>query len=134
MEDNGKLSVAIAESLQLDVSRSGEYTVAEWLHLWFDLYTKPNIRLSTAAYYRRAIIPRIGSIKLNKLTSREVQKLYKGLLENGRLRKKQGKKHPGPSGSTVRGVHIILLSALGRAVKERPLMRNFPDSCVIPKV
>ncbi len=133
-----KLAVAITESQQLDVTRSGEYTVAEWLRVWFELYAKPNIRPSTAGYYRRAMeeytIPRIGSVKLNKLTSREIQKLYKDLLENGRLRKKQRKKHPGLSGSTVRGVHIMLHSALDRAVKERLLIRNPADSCVVPKV
>ena len=105
-EVKAKLSVAFAESQQLDVSRSGEYTV-----------------------------PRIGSIKLNKLTSRrEIQKLYKGLLENGRLRKKQRKKHPPLSSFTVRGVHIMLHSALDRAVKVRLLIRNSADSCVVPKV
>ena len=137
-EVKSKLAVAIAESQQLDVSRSGEYTVAEWLRLWFELYAKPNIRPSTAGYYLRAMeeytIPRIGATKLNKLTSREIQKLYKDLLENGRLRKKQRKKHPGLSGSTVRGVHIMLHGALDRAVKERLLIRNPTDSCVVPKV
>ena len=32
-EVKSKLSVAIAESQHLDVSRSGEYTVAEWLRI-----------------------------------------------------------------------------------------------------
>ena len=136
-EVKSKLSVAIAESQQLDVSRSGEYTVAEWLRLWFELYAKPSIRPSTAGYYRRAMeeytMPRIGTAKLNKLTRWEIQKLYKDLLENGRLRKKQRKKHPGLSGSTVRGVHIMLHSALDRAVKERLLIRNPADRCVVPK-
>ena len=45
-EVKSKLSVAIAESQQLDVSRSGEYTVAEWLRIWFELYAKPNVRPS----------------------------------------------------------------------------------------
>ena len=133
-----KLAAAIVESQQLDVSRSGEYTVAEWLRLWFELYAKPNIRPSTTGYYRRAMeeytIPRIGSNKLNKLTSRKIQKLYKDLLENGRLRKKQMKKRPGLSGSTVRGVHIMLHRALDQAVKVRLLIRNSADSCVVPKV
>ena len=75
-EVKAKLSVAITESQQLDVSRSGEYTVAEWLRVWFELYAKPGIRPSTAGYYKRGIeqytVPRIGSIKLNKLTSREI--------------------------------------------------------------
>ena len=136
-EVKAKLSLAIAESQQLDVSRSGEYTVAEWLRLWFELYAKPSIRPSTAGYYRRGMeeytIPRIGSVKLNKLTSREIQKLYKDLLENGRTREQQRKKKPGLSGSTVRGVHTMLLSALDRAVKERLLIRNPADGCVVPK-
>ncbi|MHA5218676.1 tyrosine-type recombinase/integrase [Dysosmobacter sp. Phy] len=136
-EVKSKLSVAIAESQQLDVSRSGEYTVAEWLRIWFELYAKPNIRPSTAGYYKRGIeqytVPRIGTIKLNKLSSREIQKLYKDLLESGRTRKQQKKKKPGLSGSTVRGVHIMLHSALDRAVKERLLIRNPADSCVVPK-
>ena len=129
--------MAIAESQQLDVSRSGEYTVAEWLRLWFELYAKPSIRPSTAGYYRRGIeqytAPPIGAIKLNKLTSREIQKLYKDLLENGRTREQQKKKKPGLSGSTVRGVHTMLHSALDRAVKERLLIRNPADGCVVPK-
>lgn len=137
-EVKAKLSVAITESQQLDVSRSGEYTVAEWLQLWFELYAKPNIRPSTAGYYHRAMeeytIPRIGTIKLNKLTSREIQKLYKDLLENGRTREQQRKKKPGLSGSTVRGIHIMLHSALDRAVRERLLVRNPADNCVVPKV
>lgn len=48
-------------------------------------------------------IPRIGHIKLNKRTIREIQKLYKDLLENGRPREKQRAKQPGLRGSTVRG-------------------------------
>ena len=136
-EVKSKLSVAIAESQQLDVSRSGEYTVAEWLRLWFELYAKPSIRPSTAGYYKRGIeqytVPRIGAIKLNKLTSREIQNLYKDLLESGRTRKPQRKKKPGLSGSTVRGVHTMLHSALDRAVKERLLIRNPADGCVVPK-
>lgn len=46
--------------------------------------------------------------------------------------KKQGP--PGLSGSTVQGVHIMSHSALDRAVKERLLIRNPADSCVVPKV
>ena len=82
-EVKAKLSVAIAESQQLDVSRSGEYTVAEWLRVWFELYAKPNIRPSTAGYYRRAMeeytIPRIGSIKLNKLRPMALENMMREL-------------------------------------------------------
>lgn len=39
-----KLAEAIASVEALDVSRSREYTVASWLHCWYDLYARPNIR------------------------------------------------------------------------------------------
>ena len=123
---------------ELDVVRTDEYTVAEWLRLWYDLYAEPNVRPTTAASYRRSIelhvIPRIGDIKLNRLTSREIQKLYKDLLENGRLREVQKEKNPGLSNSTVRGIHMMLHNALDRAVKERLILRNPTEDCIIPKL
>ena len=78
-----KLKAAIEETKGLDVSRSEEYTVATWLRTWYELYAKPNIRVATADRYQLMIetytIPRIGDIKLKKLTSRHLQKLYKDL-------------------------------------------------------
>ena len=137
-EVKAKLARAIEESKEIDPIRSDEYTVAEWLRLWYELYAKPNIRPTTAEYYRRCIelhtIPRIGEVKLNKLTSREIQKLYKDLQENGRLRECQKRKQPGLSSSTVRGIHMMLHNALDRAVKERLLLRNPTEDCIIPKL
>ena len=133
-----KLAKAIEESKKLDIVRSDEYTVAEWLRLWYELYAKPNIRPTTADSYHRGIeshvIPRIGEIKLKELTSRDIQKLYKDLQENGRLRKSQKSKKPGLSNSTVRGIHMMLHNALDRAVKERLILRNPTEDCIIPKI
>ena len=133
-----KLSRAIEESKEIDLIRSDEYTVAEWLRLWYELYAKPNIRPTTADSYRlgieKHVIPRIGDIKLNKLTSREIQKMYKDLQENGRLRNSQRSKQPGLSNSTVRGIHMMLHNALDRAVKERLILRNPTEDCIIPKI
>ena len=118
-----KLKAAIEETQGLDVSRSEEYTVATWLRTWYALYAKPNIRVATADRYQLMIetytIPRIGDIKLKKLTSRHLQKLYKDLLENGRVNRKSGKGNPGLSSTTVRSVHLMLHCAFQRAVKER---------------
>ncbi len=137
-EVKAKLTKALEDSKELDVIRTDEYTVAEWLRLWYDLYAEPNVRPTTAASYRRSIelhvIPRIGDIKLNRLTSRELQKLYKDLLENGRLREVQKEKNPGLSNSTVRGIHMMLHNALNRAVKERLILRNPTEDCIIPKL
>ena len=99
-ECKAKLKKAIEESQSLDVGRADEYTVAAWLRTWFELYAKPHIRPSTMNYYHRNIeqhvIPAIGDIPLNKLTTRDLQKLYNDLQSNGRLRKVQKMKilHP----------------------------------------
>ena len=133
-----KLSTAMEACKAVDVVRSDDYTVAEWLRTWFALYAKPNIRPTTARSYQGSmelhIIPRIGCIKLNKLTGRDIQKLYKDLMENGRLRKAQKSKQPGLSSTTVRGLHMMLHNALDRAVKERLILRNPTEDCIIPKV
>ena len=97
-ECKAKLKKAIEESQSLDVGRADEYTATAWLRTWFELYAKPHIRPSTMNYYHRNIeqhiIPAIGDIPLNKLTTRDLQKLYNDLQSNGRLRKVQKRKNP----------------------------------------
>ena len=101
-----KPKTAMAECQGLDVSREAdEHTVATWLKMWYELYAKPNVRTATANRYQLIIdtytVPRIGNIKLKKMTTRHLQKLYKELLENGRIHvgKNQSK---GLSTTTVR--------------------------------
>ena len=79
-------------------------------------------------------IPRIGSIKLTKLTSRDLQKLYKELMENGRIARKSGHGNPGLSSTTVCSLHLMLHSAFERAVRERLILRNPTEDCIAPKV
>ena len=137
-ECKAKLKKAIEESQSLDVGHADEYTVAAWLRTWFELYAKPHIRPSTMNYYHRNIeqhiIPAIGDIPLNKLTTRDLQKLYNDLQSNGRLRKVQKKEKPGLSNSTVRGIHMMLHNALDRAVKEKLILSNPTENCIIPKI
>ena len=115
-----KLKAAMAECQGLNVSREAdEYTVATWLRTWYELYAKPNVRTATANRYQLIIevytIPRVDSIKLKKLTTRHLQKLYKELLESERI-------HPGKgqsarlSTTTVRCAHLMLYAALQNGV------------------
>ena len=137
-ECKAKLTKAIEDCKLLDISRANEYTVATWLRTWFELYAKPHIRPSTMNYYQRNIeqhvAPAIGDIPLNKLTTRDLQKLYNDLQSNGRLRKVQKKKKPGLSNSTVRGIHMMLHNALDRAVKEKLILGNPTENCIVPKI
>ena len=131
-----KLKKALEECQGLDVSRTEEYTVAAWLRTWYELYAKPNVRTVTANRYEliieRYTIPRIGTIKLKKLTTRHLQKLYKELLEDGRIHVGKGEAK-GLSTTTVRSVHLMLHAALERAVKERLIPRNPTEDCIAPK-
>lgn len=80
---------------------------------------------STIASYRKNIrlhlVPYIGSVPLNKLTTERIDRLYRELERGGRADHRQGE---GLSPRTVRYVHTILSAALGAAVKTRRLARN----------
>lgn len=133
-----KLKEKITEAKVLDITKVATYTVGEWATLWYEVYAKPNIRESTADYYdryiQRHIIPCLGNIKLSKLTSREIQKMYNDMKDHGRIRKEQKGKNPGLSGTYVHGLHVMFHTCLERAVKERLLVRNPTDDCIPPKI
>ncbi len=131
-----KLALAMDSTKDLDVARSDDYTVATWLAKWYNIYVQPNIRLATAERYKMMIdiytVPRIGKIKLANLTAHDLQKLYKDLQENGRVRPtKKGDK--GLSSTTVRSLHLMLHSVFDRAVQERLIVRNPTEDCIAPK-
>ena len=133
-----KLRKLLEEHREMDIVRSDEYTVAEWVKTWFELYSKPNLRPSTVEYYRRFIechiIPNLGHIKLNKLTTRDIQKLYNDMKDHGRVREVQKAKNPGLSSSYVRGLHTMLHNCLERARKERLILHNPTEDCIVPKL
>ena len=137
-ECKAKLSAALESVKGIDVSRADEYTVATWLRSWYDIYAKPNIRVATADRYHLMVeqytIPRIGNIKLTKLTARDLQKLYKELMENGRIDRKSGHGNPGLSSTTVRSLHLMLHNAFERAIKERLIPHNPTEDCIAPKI
>ena len=63
--------------------------LSTWIRLWFDSYTKPNLRPSSADGYRSMIenhiIPVLGHIQLSKLSSIQIQRFYNDLHTQGRL-------------------------------------------------
>ena len=52
------------------------------------------------------------------------------MIENGRIARKSGHGTPGLSSTTVRSLHLMLHSALERAVKERLILRNPTEDCI----
>ncbi len=137
-EARAKLRLAIEAAETLDVARAGEYTVEKWVRTWYELYSKPNIREKTQAYYEtfinRHIIPILGGIKLEKLTGRDIQRMYNEVRAHGRIRTAQKDSNPGMSASYVRGLHMMMHNCLNRAVKERLILRNPTEDCIVPKI
>ncbi|MCF2617737.1 site-specific integrase [Oscillibacter valericigenes] len=134
-----KLKRAIEDSAKLDTSKVGQYTVGQWMDVWFENYAKIKVRPSSHQTYRgyieNHIKPNIGSIPLNKLTSLELQKFYKKLLGNGRVERIESKKQPkGLSAKTVRNINQIISSALNLAIEQRLILTNPANACALPKL
>lgn len=113
------------------------FTTGEWLRTWFELYSKPNLRETTQEQYtnflEKHLIPNIGDIPLEKLTSLRLQKLYQDLRTNGRVVQNNAE-CSGLSPKTIRSIHMVLHSALEQAVKEGLIKKNPTDGCNPPKL
>ena len=134
-----KLRRTIEETCGLDVARAGEYTTGQWLEVWFNDYAMLKVRPSSHQTYRgyldHHIKPYIGNIPLTKLSSLDLQRLYKKLLSDGRVDRIESKKQPkGLSAKTVRNIHQIISSALKLAVEQKLIAHNPADGCALPKV
>ena len=138
-EVKDKLRTAIEDSKKLDPVKAGSYTLEQWLKLWYSVYVEPQVRYSTKEFYHNAIdhhiIPKLGSVKLEKLTMLQIQQFYNELLKSGRVQKKN---HPelkehGLSPRMVQCVHVVLNKALEYAVEEKLILANPAKKCKIPK-
>lgn len=90
-----KLKRAIEENSQVDTIRAEQYTVGQWMGVWFENCAKIKVRPSSHETYRgyidNHIKPDIGKIPLSKLSALDLQKLYKKLLTGGRVERVESK-------------------------------------------
>ena len=101
------------------------------MEVWFEHYAKVKVRPSSHQTYRgyidNHIKPNIGKIPLEKLTSLELQKFYKKLLEKGRVDRLESKhQSKGLSAKTVRNIHQIISSAMKLAQEQKHAYRTLP--------
>ena len=138
-EVKDKLRAAIEDSKKLDPVKAGSYTLKQWLKLWYSVYVEPQVRYSTREFYHNAIdhhiIPKLGNVKLEKLTMLQIQQFYNELLKSGRVQKKNQSelKEHGLSPRMVQCVHVVLNKALEHAVEEKLILANPAKKCKIPK-
>ena len=123
----------------MDVTKAGKYTVGTWMDEWFENYAKIKARPSSHQTYRgyinNHIKPDIGEVPLEKLTSLELQKICKKLLNSGRIDRVESKRQPrGLSPKTVRNICQIIASAMKLAKEQRLIAADPTEGCALPKL
>lgn len=128
----GKTQKEVAQKLREVVSSGADsaynpnsgITVEKWLNLWITDYAGEK-KETTIANYKMwidtRIIPALGKIRLENLQAHDIQRFYNGIKES-------------VSAKTVRNIHGVLHSALAQAVRNRIILYNPSDACVLPKV
>ena len=134
-----KLKTAIEENIGIDYGKAKSFTVGSWLEVWMENYAKIKLRPSTfktsQGFLKNHIKPQIGSIPLAELTSLDLQKFYKHLLEGGRVDRIEAKKKPkGLAPKTVRNIHQMICSAYNLAMEQKLVNKNPTQGCALPKV
>ena len=124
-----KLKRAIEENVGIDYGRAKTYTVGTWLEVWMENYAKVKLRPSTfktsQGFLKNHIKPQIGSIPLAVLTSLDLQRFYKHLLDGGRVDRIEAKKKPkGLAPKTVRNIHQMICSAYNLAIEQCLVTKN----------
>ena len=137
-EVKAKFKAAIEKSSSL-ATTTERYTTGQCLDVWIENYAKLQVRASSHKTYQgfieNHIKPALGDIPLEKLTATELQRLYKYLLENGRLECMESRHKPkGLSVETVRNINQMISSALNCAVEQRLISSNPTNGCVLPKL
>ena len=130
---------AIEEIKGLDVTMMGKYIVGAWMDKWFKNYAKIKVRSSShhayQGYIDNHIKPDIGEVPLEKLTSLELQKICKKLLNSGRIDRVESKRQPrGLSPKTVRNICQIITSAMKPAKEKKIIATDPTEGCALPKL
>ena len=100
-------------------------TVKEFLSEWFDVYSKPNIKHSTAVsyecYIRKHVNPEIGDIPLNEVSLHVLQIFF-------------NRKSKELSPKTVSNLRMMLHAAFKVAYLNDLVSKNYIEYVTIPKV
>jgi len=129
----GRTKKAVAEKLLVlqhqkatgTLTDASQMTVGEWLEHWVETIAKPQLRSLTYVSYRgivdKYLIPRLGRVKLAKLSPVNVQSLYADLKNEGESDRQRLK------------VHAVLRRALNVALRQGMVSRNVCLSIDPPK-
>jgi integrase len=109
-------------------------TVGDFLCEWLAAIEARGLRPNTLSTYRmlveKHLIPRVGSVPLQKLSASHLNTAYADMLTSGR---RNAKTPTGLSPRTVRFAHSVIRKALADAVKWNRLARNVADAADPPR-
>jgi integrase len=103
-------------------------TVRHWLETWLDTVRaeiSPKAHERYEEIVRVYLLPTLGNIRLQKLTASKIQEAY------NTVRRRDGE---ALAPSTRRYIHVILKSALARAVEQTVIARNPADAIRAPRI
>ena len=126
-----KLHRSIDEYDGAELTEDSRMTLGEWLDIWLEECAEPAVRPTTIKGYRgyveRNIKPYLGGKQICKVTTAEIQSLYRRLQKGGGI-------DGGPlSGTTVRRIHNVLHQALDVAVDRHLIVKNPSNGVTLPK-
>lgn len=126
-----KLHKSINEYDGADLTEDSRMTLGQWLDIWLKECAEPSVRPSTyvgyCGYAERSLKPYLGSKQISKITSADVQTLYRKLQQEGSV--DGGALSP----AAVRRIHGVLHQALNAAVDRHLIVKNPTDDVTLPK-
>lgn len=112
-----------------------EMSYGAWVDHWYQTYVKETLKENARATYEnriyKQIIPKLGDVRLNQVTTGTLEKFYSDLKKNGRL-SKQDIYGDGIADSTIRSIHAHCLASLEKAKNEGLIRTNPGEHCKLP--
>ena len=126
-----KLHRSIDEYDGAELTEQSRMTLGEWLEIWLEECAAPAVRPKTLTGYRRYVAnkiqPYLGDKQICKVTTADVQSLYRKL-------QREGSAEGGPlAGTSVRRIHNVLHQALDVAVNRHLIVKNPSNDVTLPK-
>ena len=120
----------------VELTEDSRMTLGEWLDRWMEDYgaatLRPNTLRSYEQFIRCYIKPYLGNKIVSRVTRMDIQKLYRTLKHEGRVREHPEYGHE-LSDTMVLRIHAMLHRCLKDAEAAHVVARNPTDGAVVPK-
>jgi integrase len=120
-----KLQQALYEQKQGMLATGPQQKLGPYLNQWLEEVHKSTLRIGTYKRYRiildKHLIPYLGHLPLQKVTSQQVQAAYAKILKSGYKPK------------TIKTINAVLHKALDQAIRWRLLARNVCNEVSLPR-